>query len=278
MGKLFFSYCKMSRINYHLFVYFIVLLIFPMRLATDFKESLVSLCVMKITCHPDPLLSPFSESKAWLSSRYQESDVAIETLNHFLEANSNHVIAQLRLGELYWQQGNDMKAIAIWQRIPKSDVYFALSSASYGKQDNFTDEEWVKIEEWAEISLLINPEPSAQKRHMYEALCNIWEERGEFEKALAWCERKAISVRDGWSQLVLARLQSKAGYHHLAEESLLWVAEEGPPSIRGRASLYLAGFYLQTGDLSQACFRFAQAQALGYRVNESERNRFSTCE
>lgn len=249
-----------------------------MRLATDFRDNLVTLCVIKMSCHPNGLWSRFSESQAWLLWGYQEPDVAIETLNHFLHGHSNHLIANLRLGELYWQQGNEIEALAIWQRTPQTDVYFALSSASYAKQESFSEEEWMKIEEWAEISIRINPQASAQKRHLYETLCHSWEERGEFEKALPWCERKATSVRDGWSQLVLARVQSKAGYDHLAEKNLLWVAEEGPPSLRGRGAQYLASHYLQTGELSQACFRFAQAQALGYHVNEAERNRFSNCE
>ncbi|MGB0383279.1 MAG: tetratricopeptide repeat protein [Ardenticatenaceae bacterium] len=268
----------MSRITVLLLLCFIALLIVPMRWATDFRDNLVSLCVIKMTCHPEGFSVPFSESNAWLLWRDQEPDVAIETLNHFLHGHSNHLIANLRLGELYWQQGNEMEALAIWQSIPKADVYFALSSASYGKQESFSEEEWMKIEEWAEISIRIKPQPSAQKRHLYEALCAIWEEKGQPEKALPWCERKATSVRDGWSQLVLARVQSRAGYDHLAEENLLWVAEEGPPSLRGRGSQYLAGHYLQTEEFSKACFRFAQAQALGYHVNETERNRFSNCE
>ena len=121
-------------------------------------------------------------------------------------------------------------------------------------------------------------ESKSKKRHLYESLCDIWENKREFYKAMVWCQRKADVAHDRWSQLILARVQNKAGYTDLAEGNLRWAAEEGAPSLRGWASQYLAGHHLNLGSMPEACLHFARAQKLNFPISEKERQRYANCE
>jgi len=87
-------------------------------------------------------------------------------------------------------------------------------------------------------------ESKSKKRHLYESLCDIWENKREFYKAMVWCQRKADVAHDRWSQLILA-----SG----------WAS----PKLRQHAR-----------SLSSLC----TSTKLNFPTSEKERQRYANCE
>lgn len=247
-----------------------------------------------------------AKGEGWLHYRLQEPELARETLESFLLTHPTHQIAQLRLGENKWKAGKEAEALAIWQQVPKMDVYFAHHSAHVAKQG-----EVIEAEQLANIAQLINPEPTSDKRLMYQELCQAWQKEGETEKALSWCELGTQVVRNGWTHLALAQAQYKVREYEQALLTLEWVVEKGPPELKGKAHQQMGEVYLaigqpqkavhayqaaltkeksnkwiqmglaqallRSGQLEEACIHYTNAGQLGYSVSPVQQRDFEAC-
>ena len=168
-----------------------------------------------------------------------------------------------------------------------------------------------EAEQLADIAQLINPEPTFDKRLMYQELCQAWQKEGETEKALPWCELGTQAIRNGWTDLALAQVQYKLREYEQALLTLEWVVEKGPPELKGKAHQQMGEVYLaaeqpedavlayqaalaqgmsnkwiqmglaqallRSGQLEEACAYYANARQLGYSISPAQQRDFEAC-
>ena len=301
--KLFFLFCLIAAV------------MCSMRLVTSHLLTIQSVnwCILKYELREaDRIVSLLEQptcpkGESWLHSRLQEPEFARETLESFLLTHPNHQIAQLRLGENKWKAGKEADALAIWQEVPKMDVYFAHRSAHVAKQGEVTE-----AQKLADIAQLVNPEPRSDKGLMYQELCQAWQNKGEPKRALPWCEFGTQVVRNGWTHLALAQVQYKLREYEQALLTLEWVVEKGPQELKGKADQQMGEVYLATGrlqeavhayqaaltqgvsnkwlqmglaqalwrsgQLEEACIYYANAHQLGYSVSPTQQRDFEVCD
>ena len=273
-------------------------------LLTPFRRPGGNLCVLKTVMQQSD--AQCRDGDSWLLACQRPSPQAIQTLTAHLSQQPQHRVVRLRLGEQLWAVGQREEAFAVWQVAPEIGFFFAQQSAQFAAVDEIE-----AAQQSAEIAHTIHPAPAYAMHPMYQSLCSGWQTRSQPARALAWCERDAQVVRDGWTALALADAQFGLGEYEAALSSLGMVLAGGSAELQAiahqkRGDIFLAQgnysqainayqaalqqgpnnqwlhfglaqSYLMAGKITPACQHLTTARQLDYQLSEAHQQQFRSC-
>jgi len=156
-------------------------------------------------CQPDT-----TESICWLSAEAarlrQDTDAARDGYEHLVQKNQRRPLALYRLGQLYWQQGNEQRAIVLWQDSTVREAFITACTNIYAFDSQATQR---KIEA-CDLATLVAP----QSRLAWFQLGIAYEQSSEFEMAAqAYLRAASIpeSASDSTSQAQFPELEVRLG-------------------------------------------------------------------
>ena len=131
------------------------------------------------------------------------------------DADCPDVITCYQHGQALYQLGRYEEAIAVWQSVPNTDVYFAFQGDLAYEEGNKSD-----AFQFYDISWHVADTPAWPKTTMLLNLCRERRSEKEMEQAIYWCEQAVISRSDYWTRIELGRTYYESRQYEPAEETL----------------------------------------------------------
>jgi tetratricopeptide (TPR) repeat protein len=120
-----------------------------------------------------------------------------------------------QVGQILYDLGHKAEAIAVWQRLPDVDVYFAYR----GDLAYAMDDKAIALQLY-EVSWQISDVPTWSKTTMLLNLCREPRPANEINQRVYWCEQAATSRDDYWTKVELGRAYTESSQYQLAEKVL----------------------------------------------------------
>lgn len=161
----------------------------------------------------------------------------------------------LEVGNSLWQKGERTQALAYWQTVPDTDVYFGIRGLVYERAGDIA----AALDNY-QISWMINDRALPSKGEFLVHSCELLRRQGDVSQAIAACDRARESGNSFWSNLILGMLYLDQRDFTTAEAYLRQALAEGPSYTH--AYLYLGLSLANQGKLLEAMQFYRQGLVL----------------